>query len=178
MKTKTCFKCNIDKALSEYYKHPQMGDGHLNKCKICTKKDTKNITDKLISTPEGLQKERKRHRDKYFRLGYKDLHKPSKDSKKKTMDLHKLKYPEKVRAKSFSYNKIKPIIKGNQLHHWSYNKEHYTDTIELSITEHNKLHRYIIYDQERMMYRRCDNLELLDTKEKHLEFYNSLISKP
>ncbi len=39
--SKVCFKCNIDKPLSEYYKHPATTDGRLGKCKSCTKDDTK-----------------------------------------------------------------------------------------------------------------------------------------
>lgn len=38
---KKCFKCHRTLPLSDFYKHPMMGDGHLGKCKHCTKKDVR-----------------------------------------------------------------------------------------------------------------------------------------
>lgn len=38
---KTCFKCLQSLPLEAFYKHSAMGDGHLGKCKECTKKDAK-----------------------------------------------------------------------------------------------------------------------------------------
>lgn len=37
---KACIKCKTEKPLSDYYKHKQMKDGHINKCKECCKRES------------------------------------------------------------------------------------------------------------------------------------------
>jgi hypothetical protein len=169
---KTCFKCNTEKPLSDYYKHKKMGDGHLGKCKECTKKDSKKREEILRNDVVYINGEKERCREKYHRLGYK-YKTPNFEKKKEAMRKHKMKYPEKQKARNSS-QRMKPKIKGNELHHWSYNEEHFKDVIELSVADHNKAHRHMVYDAERKMYRRADNNILLDTKEAHIEFINSL----
>lgn len=175
LKEKKCFKCENILPLDMFYKHIGMTDGHLNKCKTCTKNDVKENEAKLRQDSEWLAKERKRGRDKYHRLGYKDLYKPTSDKKKEIIKRYNQKFPEKALARK--YTEIY-LTKSNDchLHHWSYNQEDWLDVIELSIKEHNFLHRYLIYDQERMMYRGLDNI-LLDSKDKHLKYYQECLIK-
>ena len=98
MKTKNCIICNVNKPLDAYYKHPKMRDGHLNKCKDCTKDHVKKRADLLRLNDDWRKKEKERSREKYKRLGYKDKFKPSYEAKKLAMSKYIEKYPEKYRA--------------------------------------------------------------------------------
>lgn len=148
-----------------------MPDGTTNKCKECSKKQVKERNEKLKEDPEWVEKEKVRAREKYRRLGY-NKYKPSKEDKSTSTILYRERYPEKLLATRAAKNLFRED--GKELHHWSYNKQHFKDVIELSIQEHAFLHRYIIYDQERKMYRTLEGV-LLDTKEGHIEYFNQLL---
>lgn len=175
MKTKVCFKCGVDKPLSEYYKHKKMGDGHLNKCKDCTRKDVREREERLLKDPEWVEKEKARAREKYHRLYSDGRHRPSSEKKRETIMQYRSLYPEKYKAKSASKRVKRP--KNTERHHWSYNEEHWKDLIFLSNKDHNFLHRHMTYDQERFMYRVAlptqsfQENELLDSKYRHIKFF-------
>lgn len=163
---KVCFKCKQQKPLSEFYVHRQMGDGHLNKCKACTRQDSDKRFKEKMRDPIWVEKEKKRNRVRMIGV------KPAKFSvvgRQNWLDT----YPEK-RTAQIRAAKVE-VDHGLERHHWSYNPDHYRCVIPLTKKHHNKAHRFLLYDQERMMYRRIDTLELLDTREKHEEFIRLMI---
>ncbi len=57
---KTCKDCGARKPLDGFYKHPQMADGRLNKCKKCVKARVK----RYAAENSDVIKEKDRERDK------------------------------------------------------------------------------------------------------------------
>tara|TARA_R110002110_G_scaffold397849_1_gene613214 strand:- start:72 stop:611 length:540 start_codon:yes stop_codon:yes gene_type:complete len=167
MKSKECFKCNETKDLTEFYKHSKTRDGRVGKCKSCNKSDVKDYLALMSKNPDWVIKERERGRLKYHRLGYVNK-KRSAAAQKISMNGYRKKYPEKYKAKNKS-QRIKRKNPSNHNHHWSYNEEHWMDVIELSVKDHNTIHRYMKYDQEFFMYRTVEGL-LLDTRLQHEGF--------
>ena len=162
--TKVCFKCGKEKPLSDFYKHPRMLDGHLNKCKECAKKDARKDYDRNAKDASWVEKERARGREKYHRLGYKD-----KDWNNKT------RRDFKVSGNIHRYLEKKGIdMEGKDAHHWNYNKPR--SVILLSPLAHHRIHKFVRASREdKFLY--TLNGDKLDTEEKTLAYYKEIFSQ-
>lgn len=68
---KKCFKCQKELPLSDFYKHKQMGDGYLGKCKTCTKKDVRKHRIENIDRIRDYDRKRGNRQTKAYRDNWK-----------------------------------------------------------------------------------------------------------
>lgn len=162
-KTKICFKCGRKLPLSEFYKHSRMADGHLNKCKDCTKKDVSQNYGIKSKDESWMEKERERAREKFRRLNYKN--KPFKNTKKDFNGINNTR--RSLKSRDYS-------IDGKEAHHWNYNEPR--SVILLSPKAHHRIHKYITVSRDDKYCYTLDGLRL-DTEEKTLKYYNEVLSK-
>lgn len=64
MSSKVCKACGVLKPLNEYYKHPKMADGHLNKCKECQKENSRQAREKNAEQYRQYDKDRANNPDR------------------------------------------------------------------------------------------------------------------
>lgn len=71
---KTCFKCSKEKPLTEFYRHKYMADGHLNKCKDCTKTDVSRHRSENLERFRKYDRERGNRQTKEYHDQYRELY--------------------------------------------------------------------------------------------------------
>jgi len=91
--TKSCFKCGEVKPLSFFYKHPQMADGRVNKCKECNKSDVrKNRADNIEHYRAYDRVRGNRQAPEYSREYYRLNREKALASKKRYQDANPVRY--------------------------------------------------------------------------------------
>lgn len=130
---KTCFKCGLTKSIDDFYKHSEMLDGRLNKCKECTKKDNIENRNKKIEYYREYDRKRANlpHRLD-ARINYYKTYKY-----KLSSSASKRLYVENNKTKRFAHNTINNAIRDglikkqpcewcmsdkSQAHHFDYSK--------------------------------------------------------
>lgn len=86
---KTCFKCGECKPLSDFYKHPRMADGHVNKCKECNKRDVRDNRKSNIDYYREYDRSRGARQTKEY------------------ADWYRGEYPRKTRARTIVNNAVR-----------------------------------------------------------------------
>lgn len=130
---KTCFKCNTEKPISDFYKHPKMADGYLGKCKDCTKRDTRINRRKKSDYYRDYDRKRGNRQHKEYESKYRS------------------RFPEKHAAHIIVNNAIrnKKLVKepcfmcgcnNVHAHHVDYDKP--LEVIWLCPTCHKRIHAY------------------------------------
>lgn len=163
---KPCFKCGKVLPLENFYRHPKMGDGHLGKCKDCTKLDAKTHYALKCQDKAFVWQERARGREKAKRLGYVSCKKYKPRNHKQLSQMF---------ARNKVARELDPCEAGFHYHHWSYQKQDAIDVFKLTVQDHMRVHRYMVYDEDQLRYRRLDGM-LLDTRDASQRYYDYVLS--
>jgi len=153
---KKCIRCEKVKEINNFYVHPKMRDGHLNKCIECCR-EVADLREKKLreNNSEWCESERLRSKEKYYRLGY------------------GMKQLERDKLKPYKNNKYRNLFRDLNLssdeneHHWNYNL--IDDVIILNKKFHRFIHRYLILDEETLTFSTIEG-NVLNSKEKHLKY--------
>lgn len=148
---KSCFVCGNLLPLNEFYKHSGMKDGHLNKCKECTRKHCKKHRDSHIERYREYDRARGKTSERIQKC--KDYNKTDlgKIARKKAVSKSNNKFPERRRARIKLGNAIRDglIIKqpccicGDEAqgHHPDYSRP--LDVVWLCNKHHKETHDLI-----------------------------------
>jgi hypothetical protein len=98
----------MERPLDGFYKHSRMADGHLNKCKECTKKDVHNNYTKKLDDLEWVEKELARQREKSRKARQLGLNQRNTNNSKKE-------WIKRNKHKRFAHEKVRQAIISGKL---------------------------------------------------------------
>ena len=139
---KTCIKCGEEKDLSAFPKNNRSSDGRHGKCKTCTN----DYLRAYRSTPEGAAKEKERQQKRHAR---------DRDKILARLKRHRNQHPERTKANSavktaLRRGELAPAsacecadcrtTPAQELHHDSYEREHWLDVVPLCRSCHRIRH--------------------------------------
>lgn len=152
METKKCFKCGRILPLDDFYRHPKMKDGHLNKCIDCTKRDM--YYRQIIKYQDSIWLERERER----------CRKKARTPKTENAKVKEQAFRGLRSTKRFFQKKGYVFGADEELHHWNYNLIH--SVIVLPRRLHHRLHSLLRFVPSEGIYYKDDHR--LGTIEEHL----------
>ena len=71
---KHCFKCETVKSLDDFYKHPEMADGRLGKCKECAKVDVRTNRELRVEYYRDYDRRRGNRQGPNYMRAYNERH--------------------------------------------------------------------------------------------------------
>lgn len=155
---KKCFKCGEEKPLTEFYKHPQMSDGRVNKCKACNKKDVRENYRKNINYYKSFDQIRNQKRKEYIKKKNEAYQKKNPElvlrAKKKWSSKNKLKQAAiHLLNNAKRDGRVKPGkcqicgYRNVEAHHYDYTKP--LNVVWLCKKHHEKIHWWLRWNKRR-----------------------------
>lgn len=105
---KQCFKCHRTLSITEFYVHKKMGDGHLNKCKDCTRKDSLEHRANNLEKVMEYDRNRKNanERTEFNKIRQKELKASNPVLYKEITRLRLVRYRQKYKEKNIARSKV------------------------------------------------------------------------
>lgn len=116
MNTKICKKCNIEKPLTDFYRHNGTADGYLNICKNCKKEDGKKYRKENIEKVREYDRNRP-NKEERVEKHRKRIEKMKKDNPTKYRKYLKSakKWNEQNKEKRNAHNKVARALMNGKL---------------------------------------------------------------
>ena len=140
-----------------------MADGHLNKCKECTKADVKRNYERKSADETWMEKERARGREKFKRLDYANR------GFKQTLKDFPGTYNTNRTLRHHGYD-----TKGKEAHHWNYNLP--LSVFLMSRKAHHRIHTFISMNRDDKYGYTKDGVRI-ETPQQAKDIYDNILAQ-